>query len=56
MDFPYKEYSAPWFGYRKVLKGGAWATRSRFIRNPYRNCFPPYRNGVFAGFRTCAPR
>ena len=55
VDFPYKEYSAPWFGYREVLKGGAWATRSRLASNTYRNFFQPYRNDVFAGFRTCAP-
>lgn len=53
-DSPYREYSAPWFGYRKVLKGGAWATRSRLIRNTFRNFFLPDRRDVFAGFRTCA--
>lgn len=54
VDTPYREYSAPWFGYRKVLKGGAWATRSRLISNTYRNFFLPHRNDLFAGFRTCA--
>ncbi len=54
VDFPYKEYSAPWFGYRKVLKGGTWATRSRLACNTYRNFFQPYRRDIFAGFRTCA--
>ncbi|MEE8349753.1 MAG: selenoneine synthase SenA [Acidobacteriota bacterium] len=54
VDSPYKEYSAPWFGYRKVLKGGAWTTRSRLISNAYRNFFTPDRNDIFAGFRTCA--
>lgn len=54
IDFPYKEYSAPWFGYRKVLRGGSWATRPRFARNTLRNFFPPHRNDVYAGFRTCA--
>jgi iron(II)-dependent oxidoreductase len=54
VDFPYKEYSAPWFGYRKVLRGGSWATRSRLATNTYRNFFQPYRNDLFAGFRTCA--
>jgi iron(II)-dependent oxidoreductase len=53
VDYPYREYSAPWFGYRKVLKGGAWATRSRLAYNTYRNFFPPARNDVYAGFRTC---
>jgi len=54
LDYPYREYSAPWFGDRKVLKGAAWATRSRLAYNTYRNFFPPDRNDVFAGFRTCA--
>jgi iron(II)-dependent oxidoreductase len=54
IDFPYKEYSAPWFGYRKVLKGGSWGTPRRFAYNTLRNFFQPYRNDIFAGFRTCA--
>ncbi|HWR21244.1 MAG TPA: selenoneine synthase SenA [Verrucomicrobiae bacterium] len=54
VDSPYREYSAPWFGYRKVLRGGAWATRSRLVRNSFRNFFLPDRRDVFAGFRTCA--
>ncbi|MBI4510408.1 MAG: ergothioneine biosynthesis protein EgtB [Deltaproteobacteria bacterium] len=54
VDYPYREYSAPWFGYRKVLRGGAWATRARLVNNTYRNFFQPYRNDIFAGFRTCA--
>jgi gamma-glutamyl hercynylcysteine S-oxide synthase len=54
VDYPYREYSAPWFGYRQVLKGGAWATRARLAYNTYRNFFPPARHDVLAGFRTCA--
>ena len=54
LDFPYKEYSAPWFGQRKVLKGGSWATRPRFAYTTLRNFFTPDRRDVFAGFRTCA--
>lgn len=54
VDQPYKEYSVPWFGYNKILHGGCWATRSRLIRNTYRNFFLPHRRDVFAGFRTCA--
>ena len=50
---PYKEYSQPWFGTRWVLRGGAWATRSRMVTNTYRNFYPPNRCDVFAGFRTC---
>ena len=55
VDAPYREYSAPWFGYRKVLKGGAWATRPSFAWNTLRNFFTPDRRDAFAGFRTCAP-
>ena len=50
----YEDYSAPWFGSRKVLRGGAWATRGRMIANTYRNFFTPDRRDVLAGFRTCA--
>ncbi len=52
---PYADYSEPWFGTRKVLRGGCWATRSRLIRNTWRNFYTPDRRDVFAGFRTCAP-
>jgi iron(II)-dependent oxidoreductase len=52
---PYKEYSEPWFGDHKVLRGGCWATRSSMIRNAYRNFYTPDRRDVWAGFRTCAP-
>ncbi|MBI2361525.1 MAG: SUMF1/EgtB/PvdO family nonheme iron enzyme, partial [Deltaproteobacteria bacterium] len=51
---PYKEYSQPWFGTHKVLRGGCWATRSRLIRNSWRNFYTPDRRDVWAGFRTCA--
>jgi iron(II)-dependent oxidoreductase len=52
---PYKEYSAPWFGDHKVLRGGCWATRARLLRNTWRNFYRPDRRDVFAGFRTCSP-
>ena len=53
---PYREYSRPCFGSRKVLRGGCWATRARMIRNTWRNYYCPDRRDVFAGFRTCADR
>ena len=53
---PYTDYSQPWFGTRKVLRGGCWATSARIARAAYRNFFTPDRNDVFAGFRTCALR
>ena len=51
---PYKEYSEPWFGTHKVLRGGSFATSRRLIRNTWRNFYTPARYDVFAGFRTCA--
>jgi len=52
---PYKEYSEPWFGgTHKVLRGGSFATRSRLIRNSYRNFHTPDRRDVLASFRTCS--
>ena len=53
---PYKEYSQPYFGTKKVLKGGCWATRTRLIRNSWRNFYMRQRRNIFAGFRTCAPQ
>jgi ergothioneine biosynthesis protein EgtB len=51
---PYKEYSQPYFGRKKVLRGGCWATRSRLIRSTWRNFYMRHRRNIFAGFRTVA--
>ena len=51
---PYEDYSQPWFGDHKVLRGGSFATRAHLIRNTWRNFHTPDRRDVFAGFRTCA--
>jgi gamma-glutamyl hercynylcysteine S-oxide synthase len=53
---PYRDYSQPWFGTHKVLRGGAWTTRSRLLRNTWRNFYQPDRRDVWSGFRTCALR
>lgn len=50
----YEDYSQPWFGTRKVLRGGCWSTRSRLVTPLYRNFFTPERRDIFAGLRTCA--
>lgn len=50
----YRDNSEPWFGSRKVLRGGSWVTSSRYVRSTFRNYFPPDRTDVLAGFRTCA--
>ena len=50
---PYRDYSAPWFSSRKVLRGACAATLP-IMRNPrYRNYFTPDRADIYAGFRTC---
>lgn len=49
----YQDYSQPLFGETRVLRGGAWATRGRMLRNTWRNYYGAERNDVFAGFRTC---
>jgi iron(II)-dependent oxidoreductase len=51
---PYKEYSEPWFGTHKVLRGGCWVTQPRLLRKTWRNFYTPDRRDVWAGFRTCA--
>ena len=48
----YREYSEAGFHQTKVLRGGAWATRSRMLTGRYRNFFNPDRRDVMAGFRT----
>ncbi len=50
----YRDYSAPWFGDHRVLRGGAWPTRGRMLRTTWRNYYTPDRRDVWAGFRTCA--
>ena len=51
---PYKEYSEPWFGTHKVLRGASFATPPSIRRRRFRNFFTPERADLFAGFRTCA--
>ena len=51
---PYKEYSEPWFGTHKVLRGGSFATPARIARPRFRNFYTPERADIFCGFRTCA--
>ena len=51
---PYADYSQPWFGDHRELRGGAFATSPRLHHPAYRNFFTPERSDVFAGFRTAA--
>jgi iron(II)-dependent oxidoreductase len=51
---PYADYSAPWFGDHRVVRGGSFATRSRLVHARFRNFYLPARSDLFVGFRTCA--
>lgn len=50
----YREYSQPWFGTHKSVRGGSWATSGRLVRNTLRSFYLPERRDVWTGFRTCA--
>lgn len=50
---PYRDYSAPWFDGRPVLRGASFMTQPRLRDAAYRNFFLPGRNDIAAGFRTC---
>ncbi len=51
---PYRDYSAPWFDGRPVLKGASAATLDLMRSARYRNYFTPERSDVMAGFRSAA--
>lgn len=51
---PYRDYSAPWFDGRPVLRGASFMTQPRLRHPRYRNYFAAHRNDVPAGFRSCA--
>jgi gamma-glutamyl hercynylcysteine S-oxide synthase len=51
---PYQDYSQPWFGTHKVLRGASVATRARMKNPKYRNYYVPQRDDMFVGFRSCS--
>jgi iron(II)-dependent oxidoreductase len=51
---PYEDYSRPWFGTHRVLRGGSFSTAPRLVRPSFRNFYTPERADVFCGIRTCA--
>lgn len=51
---PYRDYSAPWFDGRPVLRGASFMTQPRMRHPRYRNYFLPERNDLAVGFRSCA--
>ena len=51
---PYRDYSAPWFDGRPVLRGGSWMTQPRIAHPRYRNFFHAHRTDVPGGLRSAA--
>jgi len=51
---PYEDYSRPWFGTHRVLRGASFSTPARLARPAFRNFYTPERADVFCGLRTCA--
>jgi ergothioneine biosynthesis protein EgtB len=50
----YRDYSAPWFDGRPVLKGASWLTQPRLADPAYRNFFGAGRCDIPAGLRSVA--
>jgi EgtB-related family protein len=51
---PWAEYSVPWFGQARVLRGASFATRARMKHPKFRGFALPGRDDSFVGFRSCA--
>ena len=51
---PWRDYSLPFFGTHKVLRGASFATRARMKHPKFRNFCLPERDDLFCGFRSCA--
>ncbi|MGH6627952.1 MAG: selenoneine synthase SenA [Burkholderiaceae bacterium] len=51
---PWVDYSQPWFGRAKVLRGASFATRARMKHPKFRGFALPERDDGFVGFRSCA--
>lgn len=51
IDSVYKEFSYPFFGFKKILRGGSWATPDILINSRYRNAQMPDCRIQFTGFR-----
>jgi iron(II)-dependent oxidoreductase len=51
---PYRDYSEPWFGTHRVVRGASFATPRGLVDPKLRNFYLPERGDVFIGFRTCA--
>jgi len=51
IDPIYREFSYPFFGYKKILRGGSWAVPSILINSKYRNAQTPDCQYQYTGIR-----
>lgn len=51
IDPVYREISYPYFGYKKICRGGSWATPKILINSKYRNSEYPDCRKQYIGFR-----
>lgn len=51
IDPVYREFSYPFFGFKRILRGGSWACPSILINSRYRNAQMPDCRFQFTGFR-----
>ena len=53
IDPVYREMSYPFFGFKKICRGGAWCVPDYLINSKYRNAQSPDCRIQYIGFRTC---
>ena len=53
IDPVYREMSYPFFGFKKICRGGCFAVPDYLIHSRYRNAQMPERRLQFIGFRVC---
>ena len=53
MDCVYKEMSYPFFGKKKICRGGCFTVNDFLIHSKYRNAQDPECRIQFIGFRVC---
>lgn len=51
IDPVYREFSYPFFGYRKICRGGSWCCPKELITSYYRNAQMPDNQNQYTGFR-----
>lgn len=53
IDPVYREMSYPFFGFKRICRGGAWCVPDYLINSKYRNAQKPECRMQYIGFRTC---